>query len=422
MNIIDWTNRLIKVGSLGNFGVGNIRKIIVHHDAQFRPVGYDNLARWNAQARLHISESQGRGGIQYHFKIDNAGEAYLLNPLGERLWHAANLDVNNSSIAICLDGYFHAPKNQKPTYEQYVGLKTLLDTLSQDPRFPADQDDVFGHREVAQTPTACCGDTFIGFVRDYRNAKGNVAIPRVPKNDGSMPPEAPAPVPTPVPVPPTTTRIGRRYVRFPGVKHLVVNKDTNLWQFDRPGWDFPSAKVLKNGEDFDAVGQAEHSNGGVYYMTDFSFGNADQTGSPAHPTGVNIVDLSAKPTPAPVPPTPTPEPPAPVPVPIPEPTPEPPVPTPPVEPTPVPTPTPIPNNPYEQWKEVKAVVEFIIGFIKRLTSRKFLLTVGTIFAINPSLEGSGLSDQLTSIISVVVKVAAVITYVIVEGLHDIQEV
>jgi len=67
-------------------------------------------------------------------------------------------------------------------------------------------------------------------------------------------------------------------------------------------------------------------------------------------------------------------------------------------------------------------VEFIIGFIKRLTSRKFLLTVGTIFAINPSLEGSGLSDQLTSIISVVVKVAAVITYVIVEGLHDIQEV
>jgi len=406
MKIINWTGKLVKVRSLGTFPISNINKLIVHHDAQFRSSAYDNLSRWNAQARLHISQGQGRGGIQYHFKIDNIGGIYQLNPLGETLWHATNLDVNYHSIAICLDGYFHAPKNQKPTYEQYQALKWLLDTLSADKRFPANQDDVYGHREVAQLATACCGDNLIGFVRTYRKTKGNLAIPRVPRNDGTVPAiEPPKPTPTPPPPPTPPKPVVNKYVRYATPKVLITNKATKLWDFNKTGWDFNAVKSFKQGEEFIAVGEAQHSNGGVYQMTAYSFGQADKTGKPAFTQGVNIVDLSPKPTPPPVTEKP--------PVVIPE--------QPPVTESP---PTDIPPEGADR-KEVQnfvGFVEFIVGFLKRLSSRKFLLTLGTVAGADAVVDSSGLTGDVAGFVSVAAKVAAVITYIIVEGVKDIQEV
>ena len=387
MKVINWTKKLKRVGTLGYFPIKNITKLIVHHDAQIRPNAYDNFARWNAQAKFHISKGQGRGGIQYHFIIDNIGQVYQVNPLGEILYHAGNLTVNKSSIAIKLDGYFHAPHNQKPTTAQLKGLEWLLGVLSADKRFPANRDDVYAHREVSYKYTACPGDTLTPWVKKYRKTK-------------------PAPPPVP-PAPPKPSPVVKRYVRYAAPKLRVFVRNANLWDFNKTGWDFKAIKSFKKGEPFFAVGEAKHSNGSTYLMTLYSFGQADKTGVPTFTHGVNGVDLVAKPTPAPSEPaTPSipPEKPS-----IPE--------TPPTE---IP-PEDVVNDDTPR-KEVLNLVDFILGFLKRLSSRKFLLTLGTVISADTVVEGSGLSGDVAGVFAIIVKVGAVITYIIVEGLKDIQEV
>ena len=66
-------------------------------------------------------------------------------------------------------------------------------------------------------------------------------------------------------------------------------------------------------------------------------------------------------------------------------------------------------------------MEFIIGFLKRLTSRKFLLTLGTVVSADTVVEGSGLTGDVAGILAAIVKIAVVITYIIVEGMKDIQD-
>lgn len=187
--------------------VGQIQKIIVHHDAEWRSADYDSVQRYISQARYHINS--GEDGLQYHYKIDNVGEVFQCRDLTDTLWHCGNYPINRTSIAICVDGNF---QNQMPTREQFIALKNLLDELcTKHPEFPADEGQVFGHQEVAAT--ACPGNNLIGFIKGYRVTGINTEIPNVPYNNGTLKSEPvavqppvviqPVPVVTPVPITPT---------------------------------------------------------------------------------------------------------------------------------------------------------------------------------------------------------------------------
>lgn len=206
-----------------------ITKIVVHHDAVIRPHDYDSMARYRSEAAGHYN-SLGPG-LQYHFKIDNTGEIFWIRPFNATLWHASNLDVNRASVAICVDGYFHPPHNQQPTREQLEALQQLLDWLcTKNPQFPADQNDVFAHREVALPayPTACPGTILLPYVQQYRSSSKIVIPDSISYDWPSLQPSAPPP---PVPVaPPTPPSVQISYRVIKGDKQIgAYQLEQNAW-------------------------------------------------------------------------------------------------------------------------------------------------------------------------------------------------
>jgi N-acetylmuramoyl-L-alanine amidase CwlA/uncharacterized membrane protein YuzA (DUF378 family) len=193
--LIDLTNNTtINPYDNERHSIGSIEKIIVHHDASEYSYEYDSVARYTNEANYHCSVL--KCGLQYHYRIDNIGQIFLTRPLNITLWHAGDYGVNQSSIAICLDGNF---QTQQPTKEQFEALQQLLDDLCTNrPDFPASHGDVFGHREISST--ACCGNNLINFVIDYRNTGGNVTIPNVPYQHPELqePSVNTNPAPTPI--------------------------------------------------------------------------------------------------------------------------------------------------------------------------------------------------------------------------------
>jgi len=171
MNIIDVRSQIIRRGSNGDpHPINQIQRIIVHHDAQFRPDAYDDLTRLSQQASYHINTGEG-DGIQYHYSISNLGDIFWCRDWTDTLWHCGNYYWNWRSIAIKLDGNM---QTQQPTQQQLVALQELLDNLcTQHPEFPADQNDVYGHREIAST--ACPGENLIDDVIRYRTTGKIVA-------------------------------------------------------------------------------------------------------------------------------------------------------------------------------------------------------------------------------------------------------
>jgi len=202
----------------------SITKIVVHHDASIRAHDYDSMARYRSEAAAHYQRLGP--GLQYHFKIDNTGEIFWIRPFEVATYHSGDYNVNRTSVAICVDGYFHPEPNQVPTREQYEALKQLLDWLcTKNPQFPADQNDVYAHREI--TPTACCGNTLFPFVVDYRNSNGNPSIPNVAFDWPSMQPATPAPKPADTPIPPS---IAPKYKVFKDGKQIgAYNEEANAW-------------------------------------------------------------------------------------------------------------------------------------------------------------------------------------------------
>jgi len=211
-----------------NRPVSNISSIIIHHDAVVRPHDYDSVARYRTEAAAHY-ERLGPG-LQYHFKIDNVGQIFKIRNYDATLWHASNLAVNRSSLAICLDGYFHPDVNQQPTREQVEALQQLLDDLCfNHPEFPATQQNVFGHREVALPGmgTACPGEYMIHRVESYRASKV-VPLDGTEYDWPEFQPSAPTP-PTPVEQP-TVPSVEVNYRVFKGGKQIGAYKtDTNAW-------------------------------------------------------------------------------------------------------------------------------------------------------------------------------------------------
>ncbi|WP_438979894.1 peptidoglycan recognition protein family protein [Polynucleobacter sp.] len=205
---------------------GSVTRIIVHHDASIREHDYDSLARYRSEAQAHYQRLGP--GLQYHIKIDNTGEVFLIRPFDQALYHAGDYNVNRTSIAICLDGYFHPPYNQMPTREQYEALKQTLDWLcTQNPQFPASQGDVYPHRAISST--ACPGDTFYGWVDEYRATGGNPTIPNVPYDWPEWQASEPAPAPAPVPAPtPPAIEVNYRVMKD-GKQIGAYKEEENAW-------------------------------------------------------------------------------------------------------------------------------------------------------------------------------------------------
>lgn len=89
------------------------------------------------------------------------------------------------------------------------------------------------------------------------------------------------------------------YTRLESPMDLVTNKQpTNVYNLDPASWGALNASVVKSlnkDSPFRAVGKATHPLGGVYFMTEYSFAQAETTGAPTHNWGVNTVDLSPAP-------------------------------------------------------------------------------------------------------------------------------
>jgi hypothetical protein len=182
--------------------LGQITSISVHHDAMQRPHSYNSVARYKAEAATHYQRLGP--GLQYHFKIDNVGTIFQTRPLDEWLYVVGSQE-NVSTIAICLDGYFHPPYNETPTREQYEALAQLLEELCEHhPEFPATWPDVRPHRDFSST--ACCGDNLAPFIYSINSKADAYNIPTTAVYDwpeeqtgeATPPQQPPAPAPSPI--------------------------------------------------------------------------------------------------------------------------------------------------------------------------------------------------------------------------------
>lgn len=148
--------------------VSGIKVFSVHHDA----IPHDNRTSDQLMQQImngHVA--QGWVGMSYHYFIGRDGSVYNVN---KHEWVTWIDGVNWDAIGIVLTGYFHPDVNNNPTSEQLKSLKELLDELAtKHPEFPADQDDVYGHRE--RSSTSCPGDKLFPYVKEYREKKGQVS-------------------------------------------------------------------------------------------------------------------------------------------------------------------------------------------------------------------------------------------------------
>lgn len=210
----------------------------------------------------------------------------IADPMNNVAWHCGNWEHNQRSLSVEVCG------NWLSRSLPDKALMLLADYIR-----PQDQTlngglTLWAHKWVFAT--ACPGalEPQIDKIVDMLNnpAKWNAQLWPAPP--------APAPVPTPEPAP---TPEKYKFVKLPEPKRFKTNKQpTNLWDISYDWPKFPSVKTFAIGEPFIAVGYAEHSKGSKYYMTSYSFGNADVSQKWAHPFGVNIVDLTEDVAPAPV--------------------------------------------------------------------------------------------------------------------------
>jgi hypothetical protein len=288
-NIVDLTGEsyLNPVGAAYGDGTGThqrnvnqITSISIHHDASQRPHDYDSVARYRQEAAQHYNRLGP--GLQYHYKIDNTGAIFKIRPLTTWLYAVGSAE-NVTTIAICLDGYFHPPYNEKPTREQYEALGQLLVNLcEQHPEFPATYPDVRPHRDFSAT--SCPGDNLAPWVFAIQSKNDVLNIPSDAVYD--WPSEQPAaPAPTPAPIEPTVTV---NYRVFKGGKQIgAYSLDTNAWN----KYKVEHADVIKDQNGNDVT---------VQLLAKFS-----PPPTPA-PTD-DHTNVGPQPTPTPIPnPTPTP--------------------------------------------------------------------------------------------------------------------
>lgn len=153
LKIIDVTKKLPFKRSNGTMDKNAMRYLIIHHDAVYVPArGYNTMERLKHEANAHIA--RGFSHISYQYVIDNLGDIYQCLPETEVGYHAGNLAVNKSSIAICVQGNFEI---QNPTKRQLEALQKILRHLcTERPDLPKIvRTSVKSHRDIKAT--ACPG-------------------------------------------------------------------------------------------------------------------------------------------------------------------------------------------------------------------------------------------------------------------------
>ncbi len=109
-------------------------------------------------ANFHI-QSNGWGGIGYHFIISKDGTVYYVGDISTARANVANL--NEQVIGICLVGNF---TDREPANEQIDSARILCDFfINNYPNLPNvnSWDCVMGHKELPGQSTACPGNTWL---------------------------------------------------------------------------------------------------------------------------------------------------------------------------------------------------------------------------------------------------------------------
>lgn len=136
----------------------NIEKIVIHHSAlnslgfpeqfgivnnshRFRNWGNKNTPVWAKKNSLGFY-------IQYHYFIERDGTEKIGRTENELGWHSGNLEVNNSSLGICLAGNFDEELPTKKQEECLINLLKELKVIYPDA-------EIKHHRDIK--PTHCPG-------------------------------------------------------------------------------------------------------------------------------------------------------------------------------------------------------------------------------------------------------------------------
>jgi len=161
MKIIDVTHKLPFKNSNGTMPKEKITKLVVHHEGVKTPWVYDTVKRIQNDAAFHVSK--GWGHLSYHYMMDNVGDIYKCLPETEIGYHAGNLVVNRSSIAICIQGNY---QEQTLNNLQKRSLDRFCTYMFQNrPDLPKlIRKGLKNHQEVRRGGTACPGKNAIPFV------------------------------------------------------------------------------------------------------------------------------------------------------------------------------------------------------------------------------------------------------------------
>lgn len=131
--------------------LSQVNYLAIHHSA-----GPDTQTPQQI-ANFHI-QSNGWGGIGYHFLVAKDGTVYYVGDIGTARANVANL--NEQVIGICLIGNFM--DGNLPSPEQLDSTKKLCNFLI---NFPAlsnidSWDNIRGHKELPGQSTTCPGDSW----------------------------------------------------------------------------------------------------------------------------------------------------------------------------------------------------------------------------------------------------------------------
>lgn len=125
--------------------IKKINKVIIHHSLTWRDLPlHQSISSFDRthKKRLHPEKNSKWYHISYHFVIWPDGKYITTRWLDEVWYHASNLNVNKTSIGICLTWNFDV---MEPTPAQYETLKKLIKRL----QWELGKLTIHGHNEYA---------------------------------------------------------------------------------------------------------------------------------------------------------------------------------------------------------------------------------------------------------------------------------
>lgn len=273
-----WTRTRAALGFpvMGN-KIGKVQRLVKHHEAGPNMAATATVEQEvNRLLSIHAFHQTVRKwqGFAYSWSTFPSGRVYEGRGGGRSGAHTAGLNSTALGSVAIGDG-----RTRDLTEPEIASERNVIAHMISEGHLAADYV-VSGHRDHGST--VCPGDRIYGQLHRLRGVKVG------PAGDWS----------------------GFGFFRFPAPLTVDTTKDpTVLWDIRARSWDaFQEVKRFPKGDRIVVVGEAHHPLGGRYVMTAFSFGDADRTGVPAHPYGINVADVTLMREPPPSPPSPAPPP------------------------------------------------------------------------------------------------------------------